>query len=76
MNDNVQHPAHYTQGNIECIDAMEAQASPDEFSGYLRLTAVKYLWRFKHKGRALEDLDKARWFLDRLIAHATNLEEE
>jgi len=67
MQDNVNKPAHYTQGEIECIDAMRAQATPEEYRGHLRLTAVKYLWRCNDKAQCVQDLRKARWYLDKLI---------
>ena len=66
MTDNVSHPAHYTGGGIECIDAMKSALTPDEFRGYLRGNAVKYLWRYDRKGEPVEDLRKAAWYLDRL----------
>lgn len=66
-NDPVNQPVHYTQGDIECIDAMKAQSTPEEFNGFLKLQSVKYLWRYRHKN-GLEDLKKARWYLERLIA--------
>ena len=66
MTDNVSHPAHYTSGGIECIDAMKSALTPDEFRGYLRGNAVKYLWRYDRKGEPVEDLRKAAWYLDRL----------
>lgn len=69
----VDHPSHYNAGDVECIDALKALASREEYKGFLRLNAVKYLWRMGHKGDALEDLEKARWYLDRLISE---LEEE
>jgi len=65
--DNVNHPAHYTQGGIECIEALKASMTHEEFWGYLKGCTVKYLWRYKLKGGA-EDLRKGRWYLDRLIA--------
>ena len=68
MNDNVNHPSHYTQGGIECIDAIEAAVS--ELSGIEAVctgNAIKYLWRWKRKN-GVEDLEKARWYIDRLIA--------
>ena len=65
--DNVNHPAHYTQGGIECIEAIKASMTAQQFLGYLKGNAMKYLWRYQHKGGA-EDLRKARWYLDRLIA--------
>ena len=64
--DQVNSPSHYV-GDIECIDALQAQSTPEQFQGYLRCTAGKYLWRYDKKGKALEDLQKARWFIDRLI---------
>lgn len=62
----VNHPQHYTQGNIECIDAMEAMLSKEEFTGYLKGNVMKYLWRSKLKGKELEDIDKAIWYLNKL----------
>ena len=67
MSDNVNHPAHYTQGDVECIDAIEAAVS--ELSGIEAVctgNAIKYLWRWKKKN-GVEDLEKARWYIDRLI---------
>lgn len=64
--DMVNSPSHYKTGKIECIEAMEAMLTPDEFVGYLRGNAFKYLWRFRNKGKAKEDLDKANWYLNRL----------
>ena len=64
--DNVNHPAHYTQGGIECIEAIKASMTAQQFLGYLKGNAVKYLWRFQFKG-GVEDLRKARWYLNRLI---------
>jgi len=68
MTDNVNHPEHYTKGGVECIDAIEAALSsmPDPVAAYLTGQAIKYLWRWPHKG-GVEDLRKARWYLDRLI---------
>lgn len=64
-NDAVNHPAHYTQGGVECIDAIEA-ATGDGFAGYLAGNVIKYVYRYRFKG-GVEDLRKARWYLDRLI---------
>lgn len=66
MNDNVYHPPHYTHGEIECIDAIESMLG-DGFKAYLRGNVMKYLWRYDMKGKPIEDLQKARWYLDRLI---------
>lgn len=64
--DVVNSPEHYRQGGIECIEAIEASMTREEFKGYLRGSVLKYLWRYQHKGKPVEDLRKASWFLDRL----------
>ena len=72
--DVVNHPPHY-QSNIECIDAMEAMSSGCSIpsnQAYCWQNCFKYLWRWPYKN-GLEDLRKARWYLDRLIKQ---LEEE
>lgn len=65
--DNVNRPAHYASGDIECIDAIRAQMSKEEYQGYLRGNVVKYMWRWRDKG-GVESLRKAKWYLERLIA--------
>ena len=65
--DQVNHPSHYTDGGIECIEAIEAQLTAEEYQGYLRGCCAKYLWRYKLKGNALQDLKKCQWYLDRLM---------
>jgi hypothetical protein len=67
LTDEVNNPAHYTSGGIETIDYMRAKASPEEFRGYLRLNALKYLSRAGLKGDAVTDLKKAAWYINRLI---------
>lgn len=67
MSDNVNHPAHYTAGGIECIEAIKASMTPEEFYGYLKGNALKYMWRYRHKGKPREDLQKAEWYLHRLL---------
>jgi hypothetical protein len=59
------NPSHYKQGGIECIEAIKA-ATGDGFIGYVWGNVLKYLWRWPKKG-VVEDLKKARWYLDRLI---------
>jgi hypothetical protein len=60
------NPAHYQQGGMEAIDVMEAFSSKEEFQGYLRLNAVKYLLRLNNKGSAALNSKKALWYVDRL----------
>ena len=67
VNDPVNRPSHYTQGGIECIDAIEASMSPLEYAGFLKGQVLKYVWRYRHKGKPVEDLKKAKFYLDRLI---------
>lgn len=69
-NDPVQHPAHYTRGGIECIDAIEAAitGSTEPVDAFLTGQVIKYVWRHGLKEKPLEDLQKARWYLDRMIA--------
>lgn len=69
--DMVNHPSHYTQGGIECIDALTAMVTPykDTVAATLAWQVVKYLWRHPFKFNPLEDVKKARFYLDRLIAH-------
>ena len=76
-NDPVNHPAHYTADDgIECIDAIEATLTPEEFRGYLRGQVIKYTWRCNYKGKRLEDLEKAEWYLRRLIAEVLDQDVE
>jgi hypothetical protein len=69
--DLVNHPPHYNNGSIECIDAIEAQLTPEEFRGYMKGSIAKYNWRERHKG-GTESLKKARFYLDRLIMFDEN----
>ena len=64
--DNVNHPAHYNAGKIEVIDIQEDQLTSEEYRGYIKGQVIKYITRERHKN-GLEDLKKARWYLDRLI---------
>nr|DAH94433.1 MAG TPA: nucelotide kinase [Caudoviricetes sp.] len=67
MTDNVNHPAHYTAGGIECIDALAAATEGLRgIEAVCTANAIKYLWRWKRKN-GVEDLQKARWYIDRLI---------
>ena len=60
--DPVNHPEHYTSGSIECIDAIRAALTEEEFRGYCKGNALKYVWRERHKGGD-ESLAKADWYL-------------
>ena len=64
--DVVNKPRHYNTGNIECIEAIEESMSSVAFKGYLKGNAMKYLWRYDYKGKQVEDLEKAQWYLAKL----------
>ena len=67
---NVEHPEHYNVGAVDCIDRIEAATeSLSGFEGFCAGNAIKYLWRWKHKG-GVEDLEKAKWYIDKLIERA------
>jgi hypothetical protein len=67
MNDNVNHPKHYTShpSGVECIEITE-------HFNFCIGNAMKYLWRAGLKGEQIEDLRKARWYIDREIARILN----
>ena len=63
------------QGGIECIDAIKASMSGEEFRGYLKGNALKYLWRYQDKGNPAQDLAKAKWYLEKLEKEVGNAGE-
>lgn len=67
MADNVNKPSHYMTGKIETIDHIQDMLGDFEFDGFCIGNVIKYISRFRHKN-GLEDLKKARWYLDRVIA--------
>ena len=73
--DNVNHPNHYTQGGIECIKAIEASMPPEGFQDYCKGNVLKYIWRFRQKN-GVEDLKKARVYLDWMIESAEGAQNE
>ena len=64
--DMVNHPPHYNQRGIECIDAIRA-STREGYEFYLQGVILKYLWRYRYKGKPVEDLKKAEWYLNKLI---------
>jgi hypothetical protein len=69
MSDPVNHPTHYTSGQVEVIDVIEdwVKAAPDAVVGGLQWQVIKYVSRAWLKKDPLEDFMKARWYLNRLI---------
>ena len=74
-NDAVQHPSHYTQGGIECIEAIRASMTADGFCDYCKGNIIKYIWRWRDKG-GVEDLRKASVYLNWLINAADEKEKK
>ena len=64
--EKVNHPKHYTQGGIECIDAMEAALGKQVVMDFCLGNAFKYIFRCKNKN-GLEDIKKANWYLNKLV---------
>lgn len=62
--DNVNRPAHYASGNIECIDAMLSAFGKEEVQIFCKLNAFKYLWRSERKNGS-EDIKKAQWYISK-----------
>ncbi len=61
-NDPVNHPAHYTSGSVECIDAMVSAFGAAQVAVYAKIA----LWRADHKG-GTEDMEKARWYINKYL---------
>lgn len=74
-NDAVNHPNHYTNRSMEAIDIIEMiiDIEKNPKVSYAMSNVLKYMLRFRAKGKPIEDMKKARWYLDRMIKH---LEEE
>ncbi|WP_311747327.1 DUF3310 domain-containing protein [Proteus columbae] len=68
MTDNVNNPLHYASGDIECIDAIKASMTKEAFLGYLNGNIQKYVWRYEKKINPVEDLKKARWYMERMVS--------
>lgn len=64
-NDLVNHPSHYTQGKVECIDAMEQALGVDAVEHYCLCACFKYLWRRKLKENEEQDIQKSLWYFDK-----------
>ena len=65
--DMVNHPQHYTQGGIECIDALKAATVGKRgIEAVCVANVIKYLWRYEEKN-GIEDIRKAKWYIERLL---------
>lgn len=70
MSDMVNQPPHYTRGRVEVIDVIEdwVADAPDSVVGGLQWQVIKYISRLWLKENSLQDAEKARWYLERLIS--------
>lgn len=76
MTDKVNHPAHYTAGKVECIDALEAATiGLQGIEAVCTANAIKYLWRWKFKN-GVEDLSKAKWYINKLAKHLAEKDDK
>lgn len=66
--DPINHPSHYTQGGIECLDAIESALGRDGFRAFLRGQIIKYTWRMELKGFPPADAAKAKFYTDKLVS--------
>jgi hypothetical protein len=72
----VERPKHYAFGGIEAIEGIEASMSTEAYRGFCKGNVLKYVWRYESKN-GLEDLEKAKWYLNQLIfALETDQERE
>tara|TARA_R110001606_G_scaffold347973_1_gene497419 strand:- start:56 stop:325 length:270 start_codon:yes stop_codon:yes gene_type:complete len=64
--DLVNNPKHYTQGTVECKDAMISAFGQENYKVFCKLNAFKYLWRSDHKDNPTQDIEKALWYMSQL----------
>ena len=65
--DMVNTPPHYTKGSIEFIEAVREALGQEGFKSWCQGNAMKYLWRYKHKGTDIQDLEKSMFYIKRII---------
>lgn len=66
MHEEVDHPEHYLEGNIETYDYIKAKLTPDELRGYIKGNLLRYVSRERYKG-GTKDLRKIQWYLNRYL---------
>jgi hypothetical protein len=71
VEDKVNHPKHYNHSKFETIDVIREWGGKDQYEGFCWGNVIKYCSRYKHKN-GLEDLKKAKWYLEKLIESKAN----
>tara|TARA_B100000212_G_scaffold116978_4_gene87334 strand:- start:2457 stop:2687 length:231 start_codon:yes stop_codon:yes gene_type:complete len=69
--DIINNPSHYTQGKVECTEAIRSAVGDEGYEAFLRGNIIKYIWRYPHKN-GLEDLKKAQTYINMLIDLKSN----
>ena len=72
MIDLVNKPPHYNKGGVEAIDYIKQQLGKG-FPAYLEGSAIKYIHRYKYKDQNIQDLQKAKWYIEKLIEYYEKL---
>ena len=67
MKETVNHPDHYKEDKYECIDVMVDIYGVEATKNFCKLNAFKYIWRSDKKGKDIEDMKKAKWYIDKYI---------
>lgn len=67
-NENVNHPQHYNKDGIECFDVISAFFGKEALEDFCLGNALKYLMRCQHKGKYIEDLKKAKFYIEKILA--------
>ena len=60
-------PSHYNSGNISCMEAIISAYGIEEAKTWVKITAFKYLWRLGKKDDVIQEIEKAKWYLDKFI---------
>ena len=73
IRDMVNSPSHYTQGKIECIDAIKSCLTKEQYIGFLKGTIFAYTWRMGFKDDMLQEAGKIEWYIKRLQKELTDV---
>ena len=73
---NAINPSHYNSGDISCWDAIVAAYGIEEAKIWAKITTFKYLWRLGKKDAILQEIGKAKWYLDKLVESENKIEAE
>ena len=63
----VNHPSHYNQGGMECIDGLIGAFGKKEVATFCKINAMKYIWRLGHKDEEAQEIGKIKWYLDKYL---------